>query len=227
MVIFVDSQEPPHFCNNLDCEVKALPEGDFWIELKGKRVVIERKTWDDAYNSWMQKRLEEQISRILENHDDYILLIEGNKQSSRLWRNKQFHQLESLQKFLNRMSLEVIPVIYTTSKRDTCSYLNYLSKRIDSGEYMHLIRKTTVLKSSRNKYHNIMSLIPGITIERSKLLFDLFDDLPDFINNVDKAITLDSENKRWITNVRKIKEFILCSWENTPERELIVEKGNS
>ena len=227
MVLSVDSNEPSYFGNNLECEIKPLPEGDFWIEINERRIVVERKTWDDAYNSWMQKRLEEQISRILENHEDYILLIEGNKQSSRLWRNKQFHQLDSLQKFLNRMSLEAIPVIYTSSKKDTCSYLNYLSKRVEEGKFMHLIRKTTVLKSSRNKYHNIMSMIPGITIDRSKSLYDFFDSLPDFINNVERAKELDEENKRWHTNVDKIKIFIDRAWEIIGnEREIIIDKGS-
>jgi len=221
MELIVDSNEPKFFAENIECEVKALPEGDFWIVGNDKKVVIERKTWDDAYNSWVQKRLEEQVSRIIENHKDYILLIEGNKQSSRLWRSKQFHQLDSLQKFLNRMSVEAIPVIYTSSKKDTCSYLTYLSKRIEGGEYGKLIRKTTILKSSRNKYHNIMSMIPGITIERSKKLYDLFNSLPDFINNIEKAIELDAENKRWITNVKKIQAFIEEEWGTTPNQEII------
>jgi ERCC4-type nuclease len=225
MILTIDSKEPPHFSKHLEGEVKALKEGDFWLENEnGKRIVVERKTWDDAYNSWKQNRLEDQISRIIEKHDDYVLLIEGNKQGSRLWRNKQMNQLKGLQKFLNRMSVEAIPVVYTTSKNDTCDYLIYLGKRLEEGTYKKLIKKTTVLKSSRNKFHNIMSLIPGITIERSKALYDLFDDLADFVNNTEKAILLDENNKRWITNVGKIKEFVEQEWTITPEREMITIK---
>ena len=69
-----------------------------------------------------------------------------------------------------------------------------------------------------------MSLIPGITIERSKALYDLFDDLADFVNNTEKAILLDENNKRWITNVGKIKEFVEQEWTITPEREMITIK---
>lgn len=225
MELLIDSNEPPFFADNTSGEIKALPEGDFWLKFRdGRKIVIERKTWDDAYNAWKQMRLEEQVSRILQNHDDYLLLIEGNKNGSRLWRQKQFHQLTSLQKFLNRMSLEVIPVVYTSSKKDTCDYLTYLGNRIESGDYRTLVRKTTIVKSSRNKYHNIMGLIPGITIERSKALYDLFDDLPDFINHTEKAEILDAENKRWLTNLRKIKEFIDQSWGDTPlEREILAQ----
>ena len=224
MRLLIDSKEPPHFNKHIEGEVVALKEGDFWLEDDNdRRIVVERKTWDDAYNSWKQNRLEEQVARILENHDDYVLLIEGNKQSSRLWRNKQMNQLKGLQKFLNRLSVEVIPVVYTTSKNDTCDYLQYLHKRLIEGSYQKLIKKTTVLKSSRNKYHNIMSLIPGITIERSKALYDMFDGLPDFINNTEKALLLDENNKRWHTNVGKIIAFIQEEWTTTPEQIIIME----
>jgi len=225
MEILIDSKEPTFFSENLEGNIIGLSEGDFWVEcVNGTTVVVERKTWDDAYNAWQQKRLEEQISRMRVKHLNCVLLIEGNKNGSRLFRQKQFNQLNALQKFLNRMSLEVIPVVYTSSKKDTCSYLSYLGERVERGDYQTLIRKTTILKSSRNTYHNIMSLIPGITIDRSKALYDLFDNLPDFINNTIKAERLDADNKRWLTNVRKIKEFIQEPWGNTPEeREIIYE----
>lgn len=71
-----------------------------------------------------------------------------------------------------------------------------------------------------------MSLIPGITIDRSKKLYDLFDSLPDFINNTEKAILLDENNKRWHTNLKKIKSFINETWELTSEREIIFSNVN-
>ena len=51
-----------------------LPEGDIWIGNKNP-IVIERKTWDDAYTSWMSKRVEDQIARIIENHDNSLNLL--------------------------------------------------------------------------------------------------------------------------------------------------------
>ena len=71
-----------------------------------------------------------------------------------------------------------------------------------------------------------MSLIPGITIDRSKKLYDLFDSLPDFINNTEKAIMLDENNKRWHTNVKKIQSFINENWKLTPEREIIFDNSS-
>ena len=122
MPIMVDVHEPNFFIENIS-ESQSIPlsEGDFLIEVQGKRkIIVERKTWDDAYNSWKSKRLEDQISRMVEHYDDYLLIIEGNKSGSRLFRSRKFNLLDGLQTFLNRMSLEVIPVVYTGLKKENC-----------------------------------------------------------------------------------------------------------
>ena len=179
---------------------------------------------DDAYTSWVSKRLENQISRILEHTDNGILLIEGKLNQSWIWRNKKnYSQIAGLKKFLNRMSVEAIPVVYTESKGDTVRYVESLIKRIETGDFRTLVRKTTVVKSSRNKYHNILSLIPGITIDRSKTLFNHFNNLQDFFLNPEQSKEVD-DSKRWHTQVDKIQTFIETSWGDTPEREPIVTK---
>tara|TARA_R110002020_G_scaffold21782_10_gene73875 strand:- start:2507 stop:3163 length:657 start_codon:yes stop_codon:yes gene_type:complete len=201
--------------------IEPLPYGDIWLN----DVVIERKTWDDAYTSWVSKRLEDQVSRIIENTDNGILLIEGKLNQSWIWRNKKnYSQIKGLQKFLNRLSVEAIPVIFTDSKKDTINYVKGLQGRIENEEFRVLVRKTTVVKSSRNKYHNIMSLIPGITIDRSKKLFDKFDSLRDFFQNTPKAKEVD-DKKRWHTQVDKVEQFIIEPWGLTQEREVIIKKN--
>ena len=206
--------------DGVEWETEALPYGDIWV---GK-IVIERKTWDDAYTSWNSKRLENQISRILEGTDDGILLIEGKLNQSWIWRNKKnYSQISGLKKFLNRMSVEALPVVYTDSKNDTVKYVEGVLKRLETGDFRTLVRKTTVVKSSRNKYHNILSLIPGITIERSKALFNHFGSLRDFFLSPEDAKEVDT-SKRWHTQVDKIQQFIQTEWEDTPEREVITTK---
>jgi len=231
MEILIDTYEPSFFQNNIqDSVVKPLGVGDFHLVFEGGRIiVIERKTWDDAYNSWMSKRLELQISQMVENYDDYILLIEGNKSGSRLFRTKKYSQLEGLQTFLNRMSLEVIPVVYTSSKKKTISYFEYLGKRVSSGEFKTMVRKTKLVKSSRNKYHNILSMIPNISIDRSKQIYDGYSSLYDFVLNAENLGEIDSENKRWVNSTKKIHQFIHELWGNTEERRELIrdreEKG--
>ena len=67
--------------------------GDIWIKeeslLPNNPLIIERKTWDDVYTSWGSKRIEDQISRILKETDNGILLIEGKLNQSWIWRNKK------------------------------------------------------------------------------------------------------------------------------------------
>ena len=222
MQVIIDTYEPKYFQENIeDSKVEPLKAGDFHLIFEGgRKIVIERKTWDDAYNSWMSKRLEIQVSNMIEAFDEYILLIEGNKSGSRLFRGRKYNQLEGLQTFLNRMSLEVIPVVYTSSKKKTVDYFHYLNKRIDSGDYKTLVRKTKIMKSSRNVYHNILSLIPGITIDRSKSLYNHFNSLDDFVKNIHKAKEVD-EKKRWHNQVDKIEAFMSEEWEGNTEREII------
>jgi len=226
MKVKIDTHEPDDFLSIKDSESYPLKEGDFLIQVEGKKVIIERKTWDDAYTSWSSKRLEDQISRMIENYDDCILLIEGKWNQSYTWRkSKNYSRIKGLQTFLNRISVEAVPVIYTDSKNDTIKYIEGLVKRIESGDYKILVRKTTVVKSSRNKYHNIMSLIPGITIDRSKVLYNHFNSLEDFIVGVERAKEVD-DKKRWHTQVNKIEAFIKQEWGETKGREVIIDKND-
>ena len=205
---------------------KPLPYGDIWIG-EHNPIVVERKTWDDAYNSWKSNRLDAQITEILKNTDNGVILIEGKLTSSWIWRNKKnYHTTKSLKTYLNRINLEVIPVIYTESKSDTIKWSEKIYKRISENDFGIFVRKVKVMKSSRNKYHNILNLIPQISLERSKKLYDHFDSLQDFINNIDDAVALD-EKTRWKNQVKKIKTFIESSWGETKERETIIDKTNN
>ncbi|MAH42607.1 hypothetical protein CL614_02680 [archaeon] len=223
MRVIVDTHEGQKTADRLKGELTPLSEGDIHIITENKTIVIERKTWDDAYTSWQSKRLENQISNMVEKYDDCILLIEGRLQNSRLWRQKKYALVRMLQRFLNRMCAEVLPVVYTDSKNDTANYVESVCKRLESGDYGTLVRKTVVVKSSRNLFHNIMSLVPGISIDRSKTLYNHFSDLKDFVNNFESAKELD-DKKRWHTQCDKINETLASNWENTPEREIIKDK---
>ena len=60
-----------------------------------------------------------------------MILIEGKLTSSWIWRNKKnYHTTKSLKTYLNRINLEVIPVIYTESKSDTIKWSEKIYKRI-------------------------------------------------------------------------------------------------
>lgn len=224
MRVIVDTYEGQETADRLKAELTPLSEGDIHIINGTQTIVIERKTWDDAYTSWQSKRLENQISNMVEKYDDSILLIEGRLQNSRLWRQKKYALVRMLQRFLNRMCAEVLPVVYTDSKNDTANYVESVCKRLESGDYKTLVRKTVVVKSSRNIFHNMMSLIPGISIDRSKALYNNFSNLSDFVNNFEGAKKLD-DKKRWHTQCDKIQKTLDTEWGETPKREIIKDKG--
>ena len=55
----------------LNAEIETLSEGDFWVlgtdfDNNELSVRVERKTWSDAYGSFNSKRLQEQVSRLIE-----------------------------------------------------------------------------------------------------------------------------------------------------------------
>ena len=122
------------------------------------------------------------------------------------------------------MCAEVLPVVYTDSKNDTANYVESVCKRLKSGDYGTLVRKTVVVKSSRNVFHNIMSLIPGISIDRSKALYNHFSDLNEFVTNFEKAKELD-DKKRWHTQCDKIQKTLDSEWGETQEREIVKDKS--
>ncbi len=123
-----------------------LPYGDIWIG-EDNPIIVERKTWDDAYNSWQSNRLDIQITEILKQTNNGILLIEGKLTNSWIWRNKKnYSTTKGLKTYLNRINLEVLPIIYTDSKNDTIKWCEKIHERKEKEDFGIFIRKVKVLK---------------------------------------------------------------------------------
>ena len=90
----VDIHEDAYFALQLNGEHEALPSGDFKLSAPDREqyVLVERKTWTDAYSSFRTRRIEDQLSRMLLETPNAILLIEGNQKS--LYTNDK-NQLEN------------------------------------------------------------------------------------------------------------------------------------
>ena len=124
--VVVDSKESENtkhlFEMLLNAEIENLPEGDIKVydyDNPEDCSLFERKTWPDAYSSWTSKRMQEQISRLVTSPTRKYLIIEG---SSRDIFSSNQNQIESLQQFLNRLSSEVLPVVYTSSLDETIRF---------------------------------------------------------------------------------------------------------
>ena len=224
MKILIDSKEAAStkdkFKMMLNADIVNLPEGDIVIENDdGKRWVIERKTWGDAYSSWSSKRIQEQISRMVENCDKYILLVEGS------WSEvyADMDSIKGLQTFFNRMCVEVCPVIYTDSLDETIRYVRSLSLRVKDGSVNQLVRPVTVVTSTRNQHHAMLEQIPRVGRATAKKIHTGYADLKDFVNNWDEAETRGvAKGATW----NAVDSFIRTQWGATESR-VIVDRSKS
>ena len=189
----IDIHEDAWFALQLNGSHEGLPEGDFKYESNNRVALVERKTWSDAYNSWRSKRLEDQLSRMLLREDvnhpsQVILLVEGRKEtlfgygsgSSRKTNADSKKQAENLQAFLNRISAEICPVVYTSGQSGTLRYLKALATRLDSGDFGDLVRKPTIVSSSRNQSHAFLETIPGIGKTTAKKIASHYNSFGEF-----------------------------------------------
>lgn len=213
----MDIHEDSYFALQLNGEHKALPAGDFKLTIPEREncVLIERKTWTDAYSSFRTRRVEDQLARMLIETPNAILLIEGNQKS--IYTNDK-NQLENLVSFLNRISAEICPVVYTTGTTGTARYLKALEIRVLSGDYGRLVRKPTIVSSSRNKHHALLESIPGIGRASAKKLHTMFDSLADFISQMHNADPATSPLVSQIgpAKFEKLKKFVDAQWPNKP-----------
>ena len=201
----------------LNAQIETLSEGDFWIQGTDFNeqplvVKIERKTWSDAYGSFNSKRLQEQVSRLIESAAESpnvrtVLLIEG---SPRDIYGVSPDRIRSLQQHLNRLSVETLPVVYTESMDETFRYLNSVIARVKAGEFGSLVRPVTVVSSTRNKHHALLEQIPKVGRTTGKKIYDHFDSLADFVtafeSNPPAGIKTNSVAYQTILN------FITESW---------------
>ena len=199
----------------LNAEVSPLPCGDFSVkgigfDKKPLQVLVERKTWSDAYGSFNSKRLQEQVSRLIESAAETegirpVLLIEGS------WRDiygVNGDRIRSLQQHLNRLAVETIPVIYTESIDETFRYLNSVVHRVKEGEFGSLVRPVTVVSSSRNRHHALLEQIPRVGRTTGKKIYDHYDSLGDFVNNWETNPALGQHTKAY----EEILKFLQTEW---------------
>ena len=219
MRIIVDSKESAktkQACEMLlNAEILNLSEGDFIIDdEEGTTWTFERKTWGDAYSSWQSKRLQEQVSRMVEKCDNYILLVEGS------WTDvyAEPDRIKGLQTFFNRMCVEVCPVIYTESFDETIRYLRSLSLRVKDETVNTLVRPVTVVTSTRNKHHAMLEQIPRVGRTTAKKIHNGFADIKDFVNNWEEAPERGvAKGVAWQT----IDDFLNTVWSEVVQQVII------
>jgi len=139
----------------LNIEMKTLPVGDYIV---APETVVERKSVRDLLSSVFDGRLFDQCSRLKENFEHPILLIEGN-----------VDEIEEITDnpliFYGAISTVVldfkIPVIPTPSAAHTAKLLVSLCSRKDTpkGPYLKKIKKSSDLQKQQL---SVLCSLPGI-----------------------------------------------------------------
>ena len=193
-------------------------EGDILIRCKidgeMKTWGIERKTLTDALNSWMNKRLIRQVHDLSERVDYPLLFIvdEPAKRISNSPNNpyrKFASHIPNLESHLNRIAMEVCPVLRFPDEPSAIKQVKSLIKRIEAGDY-----KTVRLHSHKvSEPDNVVDFLMGIPKVGKKTAAEFknnFTSLPDLINRVSEIDPL----IRTEPDRQTIREFLTEDWEH-------------
>tara|TARA_B100001778_G_scaffold270536_1_gene232332 strand:+ start:1454 stop:2140 length:687 start_codon:yes stop_codon:yes gene_type:complete len=178
---------------------------------------IERKTITDAMNSWMSKRLDKQLTELKEKVDHAILLIEHEPQRKEKGGDfdtygKFAHHIANLQIHLNRLSVELCPVIYGDDASKAAKEVLRLKQRIEDGKfgtlnvYNHKVRHVDPILQ-------FLMAIPRVGGKRAKFIMERFTSLSDLIERSGELSDMFRSN----TDAEAIKQFLIQSWNKGEE----------
>ncbi|MBN1389494.1 MAG: DEAD/DEAH box helicase [Candidatus Thermoplasmatota archaeon] len=164
-------------------KVKPLPlgEGDYRIS---DRLVVERKTAQDLSDSLVDGRLFDQVTRLRENFERPMMVIEGDDPFNRrnIKRNALFGALASITVDYN------IPVMFTTGPEETAEFLMALARREKKEKRPH--RSGHAKKSDlREVQICTLSGLPGISNVLAGKLISHFGSLEKVFTASEKELT--------------------------------------
>jgi ERCC4-type nuclease len=173
-MIVCDSREPVDYQMLADC-VYLLPYGDYWIMYKDKKLVCERKTLIDLYESVQNARLNHQIVNA------NIILIEL---SVHLPRN-------IFQKLNSENTLDIINGIATHHSialslgiEHTFRILRRIEKKLREGTYGELVLKPTRVINYSNSHIAVLAQIPCIGIELAYRIYRTYGTLRNAFDHI-------------------------------------------
>jgi ERCC4-type nuclease len=173
---------------------------------------IERKTITDAMNSWMSKRLDKQLSELKGKVDHAILLIEHEPE--RIEKGGNFdtygrfaHHIANLKLHLNRLAMEVCPVIYGDNALLASKEVLRLKKRIEDDKYGSLTVYNHKIRHVDPHLQFLMA-VPRIGGKRAKFIMERFTSLSDLIERSSELSDMFRSN----TDAKTIQDFLGKKW---------------
>ena len=183
--IYLDSREIVELKEEIErhgvvVNVKQLEFGDALISNK---MIIERKTSSDFESSIIDGRLFEQASRISENYETAILILEGPMRASRIRQNA------FMGAYLSLITEFGIHVINARDVNETAHYIYLLAKReqIQEKRPIRLLAKRKAVSPKEMKLRVIESF-PHIGPATSKKLIEHYGTLERIFNSEIKEL---------------------------------------
>lgn len=209
----VDIHEPKWLAQRLGVKEQVhIGYCDILIEKDGETWGIERKTWTDALNSWMNKRLEKQLSKLVGVVDHAFLLIQ-HEPEKRLQKGaantyEQFKKhTPNLNTHLNRMCAEVCPVIYCDDSAVAIKEILKLKDRVQNESFGSMTVYEHNIRHADPTIQFLMA-IPRVGKARATFIKERFVSLQDFVERPQEL-----ENMIRNTNdVKAIQKFLKQDW---------------
>ena len=229
---FIDTFEPDLWARELsglvDAQGKPLKhnlksmgyDGDILIrcEIDGETKTwgIERKTLTDALNSWMNKRLIRQVHDLSEKVDYPILFVidEPAKRISNSPNNpyrKFASHIPNLESHLNRIAMELCPVLRFPDEPTAIRQVKSLVKRIEAGDFQS-VRLHTHRVSEPDEVVDFLMGIPKVGKKRAADLKKHFNSLTDLMGRLEDIEPL----VRTEPDRQAIKQFLKQEWKHEP-----------
>jgi len=229
---FIDTFEPDLWARELsglvDSQGKPLKhnlksmgyEGDILIrcEIDGETKTwgIERKTLTDALNSWMNKRLIRQVHDLSEKVDYPLLFVidEPAKRISNSPNNpyrKFASHIPNLESHLNRIAMELCPVLRFPDEPTAIRQVKSLVKRIEAGDFQS-VRLHTHRVSEPDEVVDFLMGIPKVGKKRAADLKKHFNSLTDLMGRLEDIEPL----VRTEPDRQAIKQFLKQEWKHEP-----------
>ena len=197
----------------INYKISTLPIGDFIIK-NGDIIlfIIERKTISDLASSIIDGRFREQKQRLLDTMggpDKIMYILEGEKELNYGAISKS--TINSC--ILNLIIKHQYKVLYTMDDMETYEMLLSLYNKLVDTDFkkivegpIKLIKKSHVLNN--NPVVNMLSVIPGISINIAKKIEERYETLPILIESYNKLNDINEREKLLsdikITDKRKI-----------------------
>ncbi|MEM3369632.1 MAG: ERCC4 domain-containing protein [Candidatus Micrarchaeia archaeon] len=183
--IFIDSRESDELANlteqhGVKVNLKQLEIGDAVVS---NRIVIERKTSSDFESSIIDNRLFEQATKMSENYEIPILIIEGHMKAERI------RQSAFIGAYLSIIMNYGIHVINTKNIEETAKYISLIAKKeqMQESRPLRLLVKTKTF-SFRDEQLRVLQSFPSIGPSTAEKILQEFGTLERFFTSDIKEI---------------------------------------